>query len=241
MNIRANTFNRLLGVGICVTAFASAGASLRAQSTPVPKSDTRGFTIGAHLVGTTLSAAHLSANNELGSGLMVGYGIVRWLSVFTAVDIGTGRIEAAPIGVIAECDCYSATNALAESPAPLQQPFTTGDYAYQNYDVGLRFTLPTSRAWAPFLNIAGSERRAQVQRTSTYVATKSDLRGRATTIGAGIQYFVDRRWAFEGSAQYSKGKFNRQRESGFNRLYNVEPTQTVRFTGGLRLYPHLWR
>ena len=240
--VRTFTSRQLLAIAAGCLTLCPAGARLQAQ-TAMPRADTRGLMFGAQLVGTTLSAARLNAKNELGSGVMIGYGITPWLTVFTGVDIGTGQIDAATVTDY-DCarDCQASALTRPARPAPVVQPFVSGNYAYQHYDIGMRLTLPSaSRAWAPFLTVAGSERRAQVERADNNLTPKSDLRGRAATIGAGVQYFIDRRWAFEGGAQYSNGKFNRQKQSGVISRYNVDPTKTIRFTGGVRFYPHVLR
>lgn len=223
----------------CSAALLMATSSNLCAQTSLPRSDSRRLMVGAHLVGNKMASNNLTAKNEIALGVMIGYGITRWLMVFSAVDLGTAYVNAQPIS---EPDPDYVAGAPLR-PRPAFQPFYSGDYLFRHFDVGARLSLSSAaRPWVPFVSIALSERYGKTGASDTQASGRQTLRGQATTVGAGLQYFIDPRFAFEGAVQFSSGKFNKSRANGETITYdNVETNRTTRFTGGLRFYPHIGR
>lgn len=215
-----------------------------AQQMPAP-ADTRGLMIGAHLLGTKLSASNLTARNELASGVIVGYGITRWLMVFGGVDLGTARIGPANEVIVDYDATVNPSIPPDDYPTPRAQyiqTFSEGDYAMQTFDAGVRLTLPSRNlAWLPFVNVAFSHRRGKTEYTRDWVPRAVEVSGNAASVGAGVQYFINSRIAFEGGVQFSSGKFNKRQDSG-GEVFTYSPVaqiSTTRFAGGIRYYPHI--
>ncbi|MEO7995911.1 MAG: hypothetical protein ABI852_00630 [Gemmatimonadaceae bacterium] len=233
-----HTTLQLLCCSLIVTV--SASRAIAQTATPAPRSDTRGFVFGAHLLGNKLASPYTRAENDLASGAMVGYGITRQIMLYAGVDAGSGSTVAyeQPQNLEGD-DLLRPLGASIRYEPGTVQPFLTGRTSTLHVDVGARYSYAApTRAWIPFVDVAATNRRV----TTHAYGRVFHSSGMATTIGTGLQYFIDSRFALEGAVHFATGKYNKQESTDFKETFDrVFKTETTRFSGGVRYYPHIRR
>ena len=164
---------------LCSTAAAPAVAQGVA-----PASSTKGFFVGAHLNGSSLTADDFNDETQDGggAGLHLGYGFTSRLALVTeftvaALDDGNG-----------------------------------GDIGFGHFDLGLRYawTSPTRR-WVPSLEL-GVTGRALAQEDAVLDDGEPhdvSLSGAGFTVGGGIQYYVSPKLALGAMVKFTGGELDR--------------------------------
>lgn len=157
-----------------------------AVSTPLAaqESTTRGFNVGAHLSGQSLTPEDGDRSNAGGAGLIVGYGFNRTIQLFLQLDAGQFEVE----------------NAAVE-----------GDWTMGHADIGVRFHFANSlRSWVPYLQAAIGGRAVEVENGVINTVTQSEtvtLSGSIFTLGGGIMFYFNETFAADLQLALSGGRF----------------------------------
>jgi hypothetical protein len=193
-----------------ILAFASGVA---ASAAAAQKSTTRGFTVGAHLQGASLSVDDGDADGGGGFGARVGYGFNRRF---------TGYLEADAI-------VFDVAN-----------PEFGGYWSMVHVDLGVRFNFANStRRWVPFLEGAVGVRAVQVDdaRVDSTSVGELNFTGGAASFGGGISFFATENVAIETLVKLSSGTFE-QVDVGNISIRNLDiDASSFRFKLGLAWWP----
>ncbi len=177
-------------------------------------STTRGWSLGAHLMGTSLTVEEGDANTGGGLGLRAGYGFNRIVTVFLQVD---GSQIDIPVG---------------ENIA--------GQWALAHADVGARFHFANSlRRWVPYLDASIGARSVSVEDAELEgeAAGKVSFNGSAFTVGTGVSIFFKPSLALDVSLKFSNGTFN-EVDVGSVSVQDLDiDASSVRFGVGLMWWP----
>jgi len=172
----------LLAACAALLAAAPLAAQGTAQGATLPASSTKGFFIGIHSGGSSISADDLSDDTEAGGGggIQIGYGFTPQLALFVE---GTGAVL--------DTD--------------------DGDIALGHADIGVRyaFTSPTRR-WVPHLEAALSGRGLAQDDAVLDGGGIGDVSmgGVGFTLGGGVQYYAAPQWAIGAALKWTTGEFS---------------------------------
>ncbi|MDX1493456.1 MAG: outer membrane beta-barrel protein, partial [Longimicrobiales bacterium] len=123
----------LFGVAAAMASLAVVPSAIDAQ-----ESTTRGFTVGLHLSGASLSIENQERNDAGGGGLTVGYGFNRKVTVFVQLD--GAQFDEQSTGTV------------------------QGDWTMAHADLGVRYSFANSlRSWVPYLQGAFGYRAVAVK------------------------------------------------------------------------------
>lgn len=162
---------------------AAIAAGMAATPVLAQRSTTRGFTVGAHLQGASLTVEDDDPAGGGGAGLRVGYGFNRKL---------TGYIEAD--GITFDVD----------------NPEFGGEWTMGHLDLGLRYNFANSlRRWIPFLEAAVGGRTVRLEDATVEGDSIGTLTfsGGALSVGGGLGFFVREKLAIETLVKFSGGTF----------------------------------
>lgn len=155
----------------------SLGAQLVRAGSGATASSAKGFFLGVHLNGSSISSDDLGDETESGGGLgfQLGYGFTPRLALFAE---GTGAL------LNVEGD----------------------DVGLGHFDLGLRYAWTGERRLVPHLEAAVSGRALQ-QQDVVIDGEQGDLElsGVGATFGAGVQYFVSPKFSLGATFKYSVG------------------------------------
>ena len=196
---------------------AATAASIAASSAVAQKSTTRGFTIGAHLQGASLTVNEEDSDNEAdsggGLGARIGYGVNRRFTPYFEID----------------AIVFDVAN-----------PDFGGYWSMAHIDLGLRFNFANSlRRWIPFLEGALGVRAVQVDDARVDGSSVGELNftGGAASIGGGISFFATEKLAIESLMKFTGGTFE-QVEVGNISVNNLDiDASSFRFKIGLAWWP----
>ena len=189
---------------------------------------TKGLMVGLHLNGTTISfqdqngaSASTKTHRESGggAGAQAGWGFTKWLMVYAGVDAARVDIEDMP-GV----------------EVGTAEP----NYTLLHGDIGVRFSFPNpTHGFEPYLNAAYTARGAIAQFENEDVSISGD----GVSVGAGLQYFFNPKWALDVGLQLSTGDFTNVEFKGvkvdLNELgVDIKTTNSARLNVGMKFYPH---
>lgn len=149
-------------------------------------STTRGLSLGAHLMVTSLEVENGDRSGGGGFGLRVGYGFNRIVTGFVNLDGSRVEVEEGQ-GVGGEWDLAHA-------------------------EVGARFHFANSlRRWVPFLEVSAGARTVSVADAQVNGQAAGDLSfsGPAITFGGGLSAYLTRRVALDVSLKVTGGQFNK--------------------------------
>jgi hypothetical protein len=166
-------------------ALAAVAAGAIALPAAAQRSTTRGFTLGAHLQGASLSLDGGDADNGGGFGIRGGYGFNRRFTGYLEID-----------GVV-----FDTPN-----------PDYGGYWGLAHVDLGVRFNFANSlRRWVPFLEGAIGAQAVNVDRATVDGEVIEDLHfdGGAASLGGGVAFFATERLAIEALLKLSGGRFDR--------------------------------
>jgi len=149
-------------------------------------STTRGLSLGAHLMGTSLTVENGDPASGGGLGLRVGYGFNRIVTGFVNLD-GS------------QVDIKSGSTIV-------------GQWDLAHAEVGARFHFANSlRRWVPYLEASAGARSVSVSDASVngQAAGKVSFSGGALTLGGGLSAYITRKVALDASLKWTGGQFTK--------------------------------
>jgi Outer membrane protein beta-barrel domain len=164
-----------------VAAFLLAPALSLAQG-----STTRGLSLGAHLMGTSLEVENGDRSAGGGFGLRVGYGFNRIVTGFVHIDGSRVEVE--------------------------EGQRVGGEWDLAHAEVGARFHFANSlRRWVPYLEVSAGGRSVSVAEAQVNGQPAGDLSfsGGAVTFGGGLSAYFTRKLALDVSLKLTGGTFNK--------------------------------
>jgi hypothetical protein len=201
------TLTTLLTIALAATLADS--APLAAQ-----ESTTRGFNLGLHISGQSLTIEDGDRNNAGGAGIVVGYGFNRSLELFLQLDAGEFDVDTATV---------------------------EGTWTMGHGDLGVRYHFANSlRSWVPYLQAAATVRFVNVQDGVINQTTQSEdvtFTGGALTLGGGIMFYFNETLALDIQLLGSGGRFT-EVKSGNVTVSGLEVDATSgRFNLGVSWWP----
>ena len=192
---------------------AAFAASTAVSTVSAQKSTTRGFMVGAHLTGGTLTVQDGDPDSGGGIGARVGYGFDRHVTAYFEVD-----------GIV-----FDVAN-----------PDFGGYWSMVHADLGARYNFANSlRRWVPFIEAAFGVRGVDVDDATVNGDSVGHLNfsGGAFSLGGGISFFVKEKLAIETLTKWSSGTFQQVRLQNvqFNNL-DID-AKSFRFKLGLAWWP----
>lgn len=168
---------------LILTALATASLAVPASA---QQSTTRGFNVGLHFQGASISAEGQDRQGGGGGGLHVGYG-------FNRVVTGFLRLDGSSIDIMGD-------------------ETVTGQWVLGHFDLGARFHFANAlRRWVPYLEAAVGARAATVQ--DGFVAGEQEedvtLSGAAFTLGGGLNFYTSEGFAIDAGVSTSFGEFTK--------------------------------
>lgn len=167
-------------LGLLVTT----GSALAQQST------TRGFTLGIHASGASISIQDRDRDNAGGGGVRIGYGVNRRFTLFAQADG-------------AEFDD-------AQFDAPPGTGNIEGPWTMAHIDLGARFHFANSlRRWVPYVQAALGYRAVSVSDPIVDGTARNEvtLSGAGVTLGGGIDFYFSRTLALDVQLLWTGGEF----------------------------------
>lgn len=174
------TFARRVLSSATFLIVAAVPAGLEAQS-----STTRGWNLGFHLQGATLSVEEGDAANAGGLGLHAGYGLNRRFTIFASLDG-------------AEFDVDDADAELA------------GTWKMGHFDLGTRFHFANSlRRWVPYLEAAIGARVVSLDDATVGDQERAGVSfsGPAFTVGGGVSFYIKETLSLDLDLNFTSGEF----------------------------------
>ena len=198
-----------LSPSLVLLAALAASAPLRAQ-----ESTTRGFNVGVHISGQSLTPEDGDRSNAGGGGIILGYGFNRNFQIFLQFDGGQ----------------FDVQNAAVE-----------GDWTLAHGDLGVRYHFANSlRSWVPYIQAALTGRAVNVTNGSINQVTQSEditLSGSAITIGGGILFYFNESFAADLQLAFSGGRFTDIKVGNVTRNNLERDAQSTRFNIGVSWWP----
>ena len=167
--------------------FLLAGTLLSPARTTAQESTTRGFVLGAHLSGASLTPEDGDRSSAGGGGIYLGYGFNRTVQLFLQIDGAEFDVEDAEV---------------------------EGTWTMGHGDLGVRFHFANSlRSWVPYLQVALSARGVSVDDALIAGNPETDVGfyGGAFSIGGGIMFYFKETLAADLQLMGSGGRFERVR------------------------------
>jgi hypothetical protein len=167
-----------------VPVFALVATFLAFTPGAAQESTTRGFTLGVHAQGSSLTVEGGDQNSAGGGGVRVGYGLNRIVTLYAQFD--------------------GAQFDVLESNA------VSGDWTMGHVDVGARFHFANSlRSWVPYLEAAFTGRVVEVTNAIVNDAEVPDVsfNGGAFTVGGGLMAYFTETFALDVELAWSGGEF----------------------------------
>ena len=178
------------------------------------RSTTRGWSLGAHLLGTSLTPEGGSASSGGGLGVRAGYGFNRIFTGF--VEIDGSKIDISESGTI------------------------VGSWNLAHAEVGARFHFANSlRRWVPYVETSVGARAVTVRDAEFAGQSTGNVtfNGGAFTIGTGLSTYFKPSLAFDVSLKWTGGKFT-EIDLGDTALQNIDiDANSFRFGLGLIWWP----
>ena len=149
-------------------------------------STTRGLSIGAHLMGTSLEVENGDRSGGGGFGVRVGYGFNRIITGFVHVDGSRVEVE--------------------------EGQRVGGQWDLSHAELGARFHLANSlRRWVPYVEVSAGGRAVKVADAQVNGQDAGDISfsGPAVTFGGGLSAYFTRRFALDISLKVTGGQFSK--------------------------------
>jgi opacity protein-like surface antigen len=200
---------------IAAAALACAlGLAIVCGPAAAQQSTTRGWMLGLHGSGASLSVEGQERQNAGGGGLMVGYGLNRRFTLFALVD--GAEFDEASTGDIA------------------------GRWSMAHVDLGARFHFANSlRRWVPYLQASLGLRAARV-REPVVEGTPQDeveLSGISFSGGGGIAVHLTEAWALDVGLLLTGGEFSTLRVDNVSVSGLDFDASSTRLNLGVRWWP----
>ena len=193
---------------------AALPSSFSAGSLAAQESTTRGFNVGLHVSGQSLTPEDGDDQQAGGAGLFVGYGLNRNFQLFLQLDGGE----------------FDVDNAAVE-----------GTWTLGHVDLGTRFHFANSlRSWVPYLLAALSYRAVTVTDGIINQQTQTDdvtISGGAFTLGGGIMFYFNESWAADLQLAGSGGRFTDVKVGNVTFTGAESDATTARFNLGVSWWP----
>ena len=188
-------------------------ASMAATPASAQKSTTRGFSVGAHFQGASLTVEDDDPSSGGGLGLRVGYGFNRKITAYFEAD-----------GIVFD----------------VENPELEGDWTMGHGDLGLRYNFANSqRRLIPFLDAALGVRTVTVEdaRSDGEDVGEVTFSGGAFSLGGGLSLFTSEKFAIETLVKFTGGKFE-QIDVGDVSVRNLDiDASSFRFKLGVSWWP----
>ena len=171
---------RVFALSLTLATAMAVAAPVQAQ-----ESTTRGFTLGVHLSGASITPEDGDRSNAGGAGLYFGYGFNRTIQLFLQLDGAQFDVEDADV---------------------------EGQWEMGHADLGLRFHFANSlRSWVPYLQAALSGRAVGVDDAVVGGNAESDVGfyGGAFSLGGGVMFYFNETFAADLQLLWSGGQFDR--------------------------------
>ncbi len=162
------------------------------------RSTTRGWSLGAHLLGTTLTPEGGSASSGGGLGVRAGYGFNRIFTGF--VEIDGSKIDITEAGTL------------------------VGSWELAHAEVGARFHFANSlRRWVPYVETSIGTRAVKVRDAEFAGQSRGNVtfNGGAFTLGTGLSAYLKPSFALDASLKWTGGKFT-EIDLGDTALQNID-------------------
>lgn len=198
---------RTLALTLTLLLMAAAPPALAQEST------TRGFNVGLHLSGASLTVDD-ERSNAGGGGLWIGYGFNRTVQLFVQLDGAEFDVEDTDVD---------------------------GTWTMGHGDLGVRFHFANSlRSWVPYLQVALTGRFVAVEDAVVEGNPETDVSftGGALSLGGGILFYFNQTLAADVQVLWSGGEF-RQVSVGSVTVDLADPVeaQSARFNVGISWWP----
>jgi len=195
---------------------ASGFLALLALACPLDaqESTTRGFVLGLHGSGGSLSVEEGDRADAGGGGLFVGYGFNRRFTLFAQFD--GARFDEQSTGDV------------------------EGDWTLAHLDVGVRFNFANSlRSWIPFVQAAVGRRSVNVNDPVVDGSAEEevDFSGTSLTLGGGVAYYLSPSWSLEVGLHLTGGEFTTLRVNNVSVSGFDEDATSTRLNFGVRWWP----
>jgi hypothetical protein len=145
-------------------------------------STTGGWTLGGHLQASRVDPERFPATDGGGLGLEAAYGLNNGVSFFLTLAGATMRPD----------------------------QFGAPDYVLSHGDLGVRYRFRTEAVrWRPYLEgaLSGLAMTWEDVRIGDRERVDVEIRGGALSLGGGVEYFMNPRWALFGGVRWSSGSF----------------------------------
>lgn len=178
------------------------------------RSTTRGWSLGAHLLGTSLTPEGGSTSSGGGLGVRAGYGFNRIFTGF--VEIDGSRIDITESGTI------------------------IGSWELAHAEVGARFHFANSlRRWVPYVETSVGGRAVTVRDAEFAGQDRGNVtfNGGAFTVGTGLSAYLKPSLALDVSLKWTGGKFT-EIDLGDTAIQNLDiKADSFRFGVGMIWWP----
>ena len=190
------------------------GAVVASTPAAAQESTTRGFNVGLHVSGQSLTPEDGDRQSAGGAGLIIGYGFNRSIELFLQGDAGE----------------FDVDNAAVE-----------GDWTMAHADLGVRYHFANSlRSWVPYVQAALSGRAVSVSNGIINTQTQTEditISGGAFTLGGGIMFYFSETWAADIQLAWSGGRFTDVKVGDVTYTGADFDAQTSRFNIGVSWWP----
>lgn len=202
--------------GLITTGRAATAALLlslaMASGGHAQESTTRGWNLGFHLKGMSLTVEDSDAQNGGGAGVHVGYGVNRTVTLFMAIDG-------------AEVDVDQAQN-------------VNGSWSLAQGDLGARFHFANAlRSWVPYLEAAVGVRAVTVDELGNDGSASASFSGSTFTVGGGLAVYLKESLALDLNVRGSGGEFTNVQIGNVNIGDLDVDASSVRVGLGLNWWP----
>jgi hypothetical protein len=192
---------------------AALAAGMAAPPVLAQRSTTRGFTVGAHLQGASLTVEDDDPSSGGGAGLRLGYGLNRNFTLYVEADGIRFDVENEEFG---------------------------GEWTMGHADLGVRYNFANSlRRWIPFLEAALGGRAVRLEEATVEgeEAGTLEFSGGSASVGGGVSFFASETLALETLVKFTGGTFE-QVDVGDIAVNNLDiDASSFRFKVGIAWWP----